>query len=493
MLKICFVTAELSPLAKVGGLADVSQALPLALSKLGHEVRVILPYYREFQNAPDRHFVKTSPTMELSFGNQPYSFQILETEFPDKDAADNSPQLYLVDCPDLFDRPEIYGNSQEEHLRFLMLTRGAIEICQHLRWAPDIFHINDWQTAMLPLLLKTLYGWDRLFDSSRSVLTIHNIGHQGVFPAETLSDLNLGDAESLVHQQDLSNGQINFLKMGLMYSDILTAVSPTYAKEIQTSEYGMGLEHLLAARRSVLFGIVNGIDTNVWNPSTDPLIAAKYSADDRTGKQKNKAYLMKTMGLEPNLSAPTIGIVSRLTAQKGFETLFESIPILLAENDLRLVVLGSGQPEYVRFFQTLQTQFADKVAFHEGFDNKLAHLIEAGSDIFLMPSRYEPCGLNQMYSQTYGTIPIVRNTGGLADTVTQFNEKTGQGTGIIFDDFNNQGVLWAVRRALSLYRDPDKWNLLVGNAMLQDFSWNQSAKQYASLFEQVARLATSET
>ncbi|MDG2185415.1 MAG: glycogen synthase GlgA [Mariniblastus sp.] len=489
MLKICFVTSELAPLAKVGGLADVSQALPAALAQLGHDVRVILPRYRELKTDSDRQFVNLDNTIALEFGSRAHSFQILETDFPDKDPSSQAPRLFLVDCPELFDRTGIYGNQADEHLRFLMLSRGAIEICQRLKWAPDIFHVNDWQTAMLPLLLKTVYGWDSLFHSTRSVLTIHNIGHQGIFPTDVLEDLNLGDAETLLHQQDLSEGHINFLKTGLLYSDLLTAVSPTYAKEIQTSEYGMGLEHLLSARRSVLHGIVNGIDTEVWNPSTDNLIPAQFSAADRSGKQHNKFSLLETMGLEPNHSAPVIGIVSRLTAQKGFETLYESMPILLSENDVRLVVLGSGQPEYTRFFQTLQTQFSDKMAFHDGFDNQLAHLIEAGSDIFLMPSRYEPCGLNQMYSQNYGTIPVVRNTGGLADTVSQYDETTGQGTGILFDDFTNQGVLWAVRRALELYQDPEQWYQLVSNAMFQDFSWNKSAQQYAQIFERLSNLS----
>ncbi|MCH2180574.1 MAG: glycogen synthase GlgA [Mariniblastus sp.] len=492
MLKICFITSELAPLAKVGGLADVSQALPLALAELGHDVRVIVPYYREFQTAPDHNFIRTGPFIELKFGSHPYSFQVLEGEFPSRDHSRQTPQLHLVDCPELFDRPAIYGDSEEEHLRFLMLSRGAIEICQRMKWAPDIFHVNDWQTAMLPLLLKTVYGWDRLFDASRSVLTIHNIGHQGVFPADILEDLNLGPAETLLHQQDLSEGRINFLKTGLLYSDLLTAVSPTYAREIQTADYGMGLEQLLSARRSLLQGIVNGIDTDVWNPATDELITARFSVADRSGKRQNKTCLLETMGLEPNPGAPVVGIVSRLTHQKGFETLYESMPILLSENDLRLVVLGSGETQYIDFFEQLKRQFSDKVAFHEGFDNRLAHQIEAGSDIFLMPSRYEPCGLNQMYSQTYGTIPVVRNTGGLADTVIQYDESTGRGTGILFDEFTNQGVLWGVRRALQLYQDPDQWYQIVSNAMMQDFSWNRSARQYAELFERLSQLSPTE-
>ena len=493
MLKICFVTSELAPLAKVGGLADVSQALPLALAKLGHDVRVIVPYYRDFQTAAEQNYIRHASFIKLEFGRHSYSFQALESEFPGREEKSQRPQLHLVDCPELFDRPTIYGDSNEEHLRFLMLSRSAIEICQRMQWSPDIFHVNDWQTAMLPLYLKTVYGWDRLFDSSRTVLTIHNIGHQGIFSTDILNDLNLGGAETLLHQQDLVEGKINFLKTGLLYSDVLTAVSPTYAREIQTADYGMGLEHVLAARSSLLQGIVNGIDTDVWNPATDELITAQFSAADRSGKTHNKASLLETMGLEPNPAAPVLGIVSRLTYQKGFETLYEALPILLAENDLRLIVLGSGEKQYVDFFSELQRQFSDKVAFREGFDDRLAHQIEAGSDIFLMPSRYEPCGLNQMYSQAYGTIPVVRNTGGLADTVEQYDKTTGQGTGILFDDFTSQGVLWGVRRALQLYTDPEHWDQIVRNAMSQDFSWNRSALQYAGLFERLSQLSLKDT
>ena len=493
MLKICFVTPELAPLAKVGGLADVSQSLPAALSELGHDVRVILPRYRDLNPEAGQSFTKINSTVELEFGESVQRFEIFETEYPGGNEASKSPRLYMIDCPELYHRPGIYGNAPDEHLRFLMLSRGAIEICQRLQWAPNIFHINDWQTAILPLLLKTVYGWDSLFQASRTVLTIHNIGHQGIFPPAILESLNLGAAETLLPRQDATDPSINFLKAGVLYADLLTAVSPTYAREIQTDEYGMGLQYLLAARRNALFGIVNGIDTNVWNPATDSLIPASFNTADRSGKTQNKTALLTTMGLASEPTAPVIGIVSRLTSQKGFETLYESMPILLSENDIRLVVLGDGQPEYVRFFETLREKFPNQVAFQNGFDNQLAHLIEAGSDIFMMPSLYEPCGLNQMYSQNYGTIPIVRKTGGLADTVTMYDPTTGQGTGIVFEEFSNEAVLKSVREAIAIFHQPKHWEQMVTNAMQQDFSWNKSARQYAAIFEQLTQLAHLKT
>ncbi|MCH2177735.1 MAG: glycogen synthase [Mariniblastus sp.] len=489
MLKICFVTPELAPLAKVGGLADVSQSLPAALAELGHDVRVILPRYRDLHQERGRTFTKIDNNVELKFGESIHTFNIFETEYPRTKRECRAPRLYLIDCPELYDRPEIYGDAPDEHLRFLLLSQGAIEICQRLQWAPNVFHINDWVTAILPLLLKTVYGWDNLFRASRTVLTIHNIGHQGIFPPEILESLNLGAAATLLARQGASDPSINLLKTGVLYSDLMTAVSPTYAREIQTDEYGMGLQHLLRARRDSLFGIVNGIDTNAWNPATDSLIPARFNADDPSGKKCNRSVLLETLGLSPSPTAPVIGVVSRLTHQKGFETLYDSMPILLSENDIRLAVLGNGQPEYLEFFENLEAKFPDQVAFENSFDNKLAHLVEAGSDIFLMPSLYEPCGLNQMYSQIYGTIPIVRKTGGLADTVTMYDPASGKGTGIVFEAFSNKAVLKAIRQAIAWFHQPEHWNQMITNAMRRDFSWNKSARQYAAIFQQLTNLA----
>ncbi len=481
-MKICLTASELSPLAKTGGLADVCAALAAYLDHSGHDVRVIMPGYSTI----DRTEIDLTPVdflsdMELGLGPHRYHYSIDTARLPGTKL-----RIYLIDCPALYQRPSIYCSDGDEHLRFLLLTRATLEMCQHMGWSPDVIHCNDWHTAMLPLYLKSLYQWDRLFANTRSLLTIHNIGYQGVFGANIQDAVDLGSASHLLHQEDLARDRINFLKTGVLYADHLSTVSPTYAKEIQTDAYGMGLQHLLAERRDSLTGILNGIDASEWDPSTDRLIPHHYAAGDLQGKLDNKRRLSADLGLEFNPDMPLIGIVTRLTSQKGLDLIEQVAPKLLRRRRFSMAVLGSGAARYEEFFTVLQARFPGRVCFYRGFNNRLAHWIEAGSDMFLMPSQYEPCGLNQMYSLRYGTVPIVRATGGLADSVELFNPATGQGTGIVFKDYDTTGLEWAINTAIDLFHDRDAWHRLVENGMAQDFSWKRQGKHYLDLYRRIS-------
>ncbi|MCB1035038.1 MAG: glycogen synthase, partial [Acidobacteria bacterium] len=346
----------------------------------------------------------------------------------------------------------------------------------------DVIHCNDWHVGLLPLYLKRHYGWDGLFRRTKTLLTIHNIGYQGIFSSSLLGDLDLAGHTDLLFQEDLHAGHFSFLKTGILYADVLSTVSHTYSLEIQTAEYGMGLEGLLRARRDSLVGIVNGVDTADWDPQTDPLLPHSFSADDLSGKVKNKQHLLDGLGLAFDERVPVFGIVSRLTAQKGLDLYFETLPELLAWRQAKLVILGTGERRYEDFFHHLQHSFPGKVCFYRGYSEELAHLVEAGSDVFLMPSLYEPCGLNQMYSQLYGTPPIVRKTGGLADTVDHFHPTTGEGTGIVFEHFTTDGLRWALSVALELWKDQGAWRRMMLNGMGRDFSWGAQGAKYVRLY-----------
>ncbi|MFT5351708.1 MAG: starch synthase, partial [Gammaproteobacteria bacterium] len=396
-------------------------------------------------------------------------------------------RVYLLRCPDLYDREQIYTDNSDEHLRFILLSRAAIEMCQHMGFSPDIFHCHDWHTALIPLYLKTIYAWDELFSRTKSVLTIHNIGYQGVFNAKILDDLGLNDFTEKLHQDDIKLGRINFLKTGVLYANLLTTVSPTYAKEILSPEYGMGLQDLLQQRKASLVGILNGVDYKDWNPESDPLIEFPYSDSRLAGKKKNKMALMKELDLDSSDDMPLLGMVTRLTFQKGIELVQKVIPSLLQERRFALVVLGSGESQYEQFFTWLEQKLRDRVCFYRGFNNKLAHQIEAASDLFLMPSRFEPCGLNQMYSLRYGTVPIVRRTGGLADSVSLFEPSKGKGTGIVFNEFNDIGLNWALNTGLDLYEDKKTWRKLVRNGMKMDYSWKRQGQLYVDLFHRLLK------
>lgn len=475
-MKILFVSSEVAPFAKTGGLGDVGAALPRALRAAGHDVRVVMPCYRRVLEG--KHRLRLAiPPMTLAVGPARLSFDTLEATLPGSDVP-----VYLVRCPRLYDRPNVYTQDGDEHLRFALLNWASLRIAQQLGFAPDIVHANDWQTGLLPLMLKTVFAWDRLFANTRSVLTIHNIGHQGTFPASAVHEVGLGMTAQSFHQEQLAEGRMSFLLTGLLFANAITTVSPTYAREIQTPEHGVGLDGFLRGRRDVLFGILNGIDEEEWNPAKDPHLAHPFSADDPSGKARNKEELLRELGLARRPGAPLIGIVSRLAWQKGFDLCYEALPALFMQRDVQLAVLGSGEPKYEAFFAELARRLPNRVAFVNRFSEPLAHRIEAGSDMFLMPSRYEPCGLNQMYSLVYGTPPIVHRTGGLADTVRQWNPSTGFGNGFVFDHFDTRGLKWALGAAVDTYRSGRGWPRLVENGMRARFGWRQRVTEYEELY-----------
>jgi starch synthase len=477
-LEICLISAELAPLAKSGGLGDVCAALARHLHLAGHELRVFLPFHSLIATT-DREVVPVDFLRDLAspLAGREYRYSIFTTPLP------GSPLwVYLIDCPELYDRPTLYTSARDEDLRFALLQRAAIESCQRMGFGPDIVHAHDWHAALAPLYLRRVFGWDQLFADTRVVLTIHNLAHQGVFPHSTIERIGLGNERHLFPSEDLDEGKVNFLKTGLLHADWLTTVSPTYAEEIQSRELGLGLDGILRERHDRLTGILNGVDYDEWNPSTDPWVPHPYDASDLSGKRRTKQALLRELSLDPDPEPALLGIVSRLVVQKGFDLLFGPLPDLLARSGARLAVLGSGEPRYEGFFSALQDRFPGQVCFYRGFSEQLAHRIEAAADIFLMPSQFEPCGLNQMYSLRYGTVPVVRKTGGLADSVEPYDRATGRGTGFVFEHFTPDGFRWALEEALSLYRDAEAWRGLVTNGMARDFSWDRQIGRYVDLY-----------
>lgn len=477
-VNILYVTSEVARYAKTGGLADVSAALPGYLARAGHDVRVFLPYYSRIDERGATLEVVLRD-VEIRLGSHHYEVAIVRASRP------GDAPVHLVHCPALYHRPALYTGDPDEHLRFLVLTRAALEAAARMQFAPDVIHANDWQTGLLPLTLKVRHAWDRLFDRTRTLLAIHNLQYQGVFRADILPDTGLADAAHLFHQDQLRDGRLNFLLHGILYADGVSTVSPTYAREIQTPELGAELDPFLRARSSTVVGILNGVDYAEWSPEHDPLIPARYTAADLAGKAVCKAALVERFGLPRAAGVPVLGIVSRLAGQKGFALLGEVVPALLRRHGFQLVVLGSGEPRLEQLFGELAAAFPRQVGFHRGFSNELAHLIEAGADMFVMPSIYEPCGLNQMYSLRYGTVPIVHKTGGLADTVELWDPRERTGTGIVFDDFNPEGLGWAIEAALGVYRDPAAWRTLIENAMAKNFSWDAQGKLYEELYRRL--------
>ena len=478
---VCLVASEATPYAKTGGLADVAGALAKFLHGAGHDVRLFMPLHRTVDRAAHGlapiHELQDLP---LEFGGHRFRYGLQRAALPRSGAP-----VFFIDCPVLFDRPALYSDSPDEHLRYLALTRAALESCQRMGWAPAVLHCNDWHTAFGPLLLRTAYAWDKLFANTRSVLTIHNIGYQGVFDAARAVDLGLADLGAL-HQAELRAGRINPLRHGILYADAITTVSPTYAREILTPEYGMGLEDSLRERAVALTGILNGVDYDDWDPRHDRWLPRHYDADRLEVKASLKTEFLDRLRLRHGPATALLGVVSRLAEQKGFNLLVDALPRALEQRDACLVALGSGEPRYEAFFTTLQHRFPERVVFHRGYDEALAHWIEAAADIFLMPSRYEPCGLNQMYSLRYGTIPVVRRTGGLADSVQHYDESTGEGTGVVFNDFDAPAMAWALGRALDLHASPGHWQRVVRNAMAQDFSWERQGAEYARLYARLS-------
>ena len=481
-MHIAFAASECVPFSKTGGLADVVAALPPALVQLGHRVTVFLPRYKSTKL--EKH-VRVIPSITVPFDDRYRFCSVLEGGKRD------GVQFYFIDYPPYFDRDALYGTPLGDYHdnaeRFALFSRATLEAAKVLG-TPDLFHCHDWQTALIPILLKTLYREDPAFKNVPSVFTIHNIGYQGIFPPEILPLLMLPwDLFTMTKLEFY--GKVNFLKGAVTFADFVTTVSRKYAQEIQTAEYGFGLEGVLRARSNTLSGILNGVNYDEWNPGTDPHIAAHYTADDLKGKALCKQDLLKEFGLPPETQLPVVGIVSRFAAQKGFDLIYQ-VADRFAREELILIALGTGDRDYEEMFRRLSKQYPQKFATRIAYDNRLAHKIEAGSDIFLMPSHYEPCGLNQIYSLRYGTAPVVRATGGLDDTIEQFDPRTLKGTGFKFKEYTGEALLETLRSALGVYGNQKAWGELMHNGMSQEYSWATSAREYVKVYERAKGISS---
>src|SRR6267143_1017753 len=474
-MRVLFVASEGLPFSKTGGLADVVEALPQALVAQGHEVAVVLPRYRGTKAT-----AVVMPSLTIPMGGTRLRFPAIADG-----TVLNGVRYFFVDDPAYFDREGLDGGSAGDYPdnpeRYAEFCRAAIEIAKHI-WPTDVFHCHDWQTALVPVLLRSSYSDDPLVKDIPVVFSIHNMGYHGQFAKEVLD--RVGIPQTLFHPGGLEFfGSVNLLKGGLVYSDYLTTVSRKYAEEIQTKEFGHGLDGVARMRHERLVGILNGVDYSAWNPEKDKLIAVSYSAKDLSGKQVCKQNLLEVFGMSPeHLGRPLIGIVSRFADQKGFDLIAEKAHELMRE-DLVLVVLGTGDRKYEEFFLALAAAYPGRVGVKIAYDNALAHKVEAGADMFLMPSRYEPSGLNQMYSLKYGTVPIVRATGGLDDSIEPFDLEHGTGTGVKFKEYTGEALLFAVWQALHHYMDVRIWKRIQLNGMAKDFSWKGPAAEYAKLYE----------
>jgi len=510
-LKILIACPEVVPFAKTGGLADVAGALPKALHVLEHDARLIMPYYPRFmprraeavppegtvlqrvrsmrRQASGRmaiHTVVISSSLTVRVGDRMYTARLLEGRFPGTRIP-----VYFIDAPYFFDRDGLYqenGVDYEDNVeRFAFFSKAVLESLRTTGWRPDAIHCNEWQTALIPAYLRTAYGEHDFFRNIGTLFTIHNIGYQGIFPAEKFPVTGLHP--SLFNMEGLEfYGQMNLLKAGLVFSDVLCTVSPTYSQEIQTPEFGYGLDGLLRKRSADLYGVLNGIDYSVWNPAVDQHIEKDYDPTDMSGKLACKRALQKNLDL-PRTDSPLFGVISRLADHKGLD-LIAAIMEHFFDMDVQFVLLGTGDPKYHFIFQEMGRRHPRKTGITIGFDDALAHQIEAGADFLLMPSRYEPCGLNQLYSLKYGTVPIVRRTGGLADSIqdaTPVSITAGYGTGFVFDDPTPEALLGAIERAIAAYHDFDTWKRIQMNGMKEDFSWHHAAGEYVKLYEKAIR------
>lgn len=469
-MKILFIASEVAPFSKTGGLGDVAGALPAALAALGHDVKVVTPRYADIR---DTRLTPTGHALVLRFPFGEASGPILSVRLSER------LEVLFLENERFFGRAGIYGDAAGEfgdnHRRYAYLSVGALQAAQRLGFIPDIVHSNDWQTGLVGVALRRGFEATPL-GRARNVFTIHNLAYQGQFGKGIMADLGL-PWELFTSEEGVEfHDSVNFLKGGLVFADAITTVSPTYAREIQTPELGAHLDGLLRRFHGKLSGILNGIDAGEWNPATDPLVPAHYSLADMAGKAECKRQLLERAGLPPG-DAPLFGIVTRLAYQKGIDLLLDVMPTAL-QADIRFVAVGSGDGHYEEGLRALQARFPQQVGIYLGFDKPLSHLVEAGADFFLMPSRYEPCGLNQMYSLRYGTVPVVRATGGLVDTV----EGGLEGNGLLFEAFHPAALLAAMRRALALYADPPRLESFRRRGMERDFSWAVSARRYEHLF-----------
>ena len=485
-LSILFVSSEVVPFAKTGGLADVSGALPQMIREMGHDIRIIMP---KFAAVSDRRFkihdIKRLTDMPVPVGKKTLLGSVKSSFLTN---IKTKVQVYFLSNDELYNRADLYVDPKtkdgwpDNDERFIFFCRGVIETILRLGWKPDILHLNDWQTGLIAAMVKTEYAKEPLFKSTKIIFTVHNAAYQGVFPKESFEKTGLPASTFKMDGLEF-HGKANFLKAGLVYSDVITTVSETYAKEVRSSEeYGFGLEGVFKKRAKHTFGLLNGMDTAIWNPATDTMIPKQFTSEDLSGKLECKKALCERFKLPFHENVPVIGIVSRLADQKGFDLLQEKMADLLDQN-IQLVVLGTGEKRYEEFFTKTAKKHAKKLGVQIGFDEELAHLIEAGSDMFLMPSKYEPCGLNQMYSLQYGTLPIVRATGGLADTVVDLDEKPKTGNGFVFTAYSAEDMVKAVKRAVAAFQNKPVWTAAMQRAMQSDFSWSSSANRYIELYK----------
>jgi len=478
-MKVLFASPEALPFAKTGGLADVCGALPKALAHLGVEVALVLPKYRQV-DLKRFLFRKTPLAPKIPIGQR--------TEPAEVFAVDLAPnfQVFLIRKDAYFDRDHLYGSPSGDYEdnaeRFTFFSRAVLEVAR--QWAPDVIHAHDWQTALIPVYLKTALRDDPDLTRVASVFTIHNIGYQGLFCYYDLPMTNLG-WELFTPPFLEFYGKLNFLKGGVVFADAVTTVSRRYMEEIQTPEFGAGLDGVLRDRRGDLYGILNGVDYDEWSPAHDPFIREKYDSSRLEGKKACKADVQREFGLPANERTPIIGIISRLAEQKGFDLITEAADEMMALNG-QLIILGTGDEKYHILLEEFAKKYPRQIGLKIAFNNALAHKIEAGADMFLMPSRYEPCGLNQIYSLKYGTVPIVRAVGGLDDTIEDYDPATRQGTGFKFQDYSAPRMIEAIRRAFQLYQDRPQWEKLMVRGMTADFSWNRSAKMYLQMYQDLS-------
>jgi starch synthase len=476
-LHIAFVTPEMGPYAKSGGLADISSALPKALVRMGHRVTVILPRYAAIPFPPGE--LAGSARVAVDSLDREAGFYRART--------DAGVDVVFVEHPPFYDRPALYGDYDDNRLRFAFLARAAIEHFRSRGERPSVFHAHDWQTGLVPVYLKALYRNDPTLGRTPGVFTIHNVAYQGQFGMETLGLLglpwNLGTSFALEYY-----GSVSYLKGGTVFAEMVNTVSPTYALEIQGPEHGFGFDGVARSRAGDLVGILNGVDYDEWDPRVERHIARAYSPEDLSGKAACKADVLRAYGLPEFPDLPLVGVTSRLVWQKGFDIVAGAWWDLL-ERPLRMVVLGSGDHGVQEGLRHLQERDPDRFAVRFGYDEGLAHKIMAGSDLFLMPSRSEPCGLTQMYALRHGTVPVVRSTGGLVDTVEPFDAARGTGTGFRFDTPDGTGLLWAIDQALGAFRDRKAWTALMKRGMARDFSWARSAREYVDLYRRAMETA----
>ncbi|MBC8181209.1 glycogen synthase GlgA [candidate division KSB1 bacterium] len=483
-LKILYISSEVSPFAKTGGLADVSESLPKELKESAHDIRIFMPKYGSIN---ERKFVLREvirlKDIQVPVGNKVAVANVKSSFLPQAKV-----QIYFIGNKEYFSRtgyyvdPKTNKDWKDNAERFIFLCRATLEILKKLHWQPDIIHCNDWQTALIPYLLKTVYQNDKFFKDIKTLLSLHNLSFQGIFEKKEFA--------LLASSQDVSKpdssleffGKINFLKAGIINADFLHTVSKRYAKEVQQSdEYGFGLQDILKKKSKKLTGIINGVDYSIWNPETDKLLPNTYSRKDLKGKMENKRLLVESQGLIFKENIPVLGTISRITEQKGFDIIIKSIDKIM-RLDLQYIILGTGEIKYHKLLEKLAKKYPGKLAVNIKFDDELAHQIEAGADMFLMPSKFEPCGLNQLYSLKYGTIPIVRATGGLADTVKNFSQETGRGYGFVFEEYSSAALISTIEKAIAVYHNDKLWKKLIERAMKLDFSWQVVTEKYLNLY-----------